>query len=521
MSQENLYDAVLYRGFPYPQTHPDRLATLAFLFGMNSAPIDACRMLELGCGDGANLIPMAADLSGSQFVGIDLAAQSIGLGSAKIRELGLRNISLQQRDILDLSDDWGQFDYIIAHGVYSWVPHAVRDKLLAICRQNLAPHGVAFVSYNTYPGGHLRQMVRQMMLHHVRQIELPQERIDQARALLAFLAELAPQGEAYASLLKAELQFTEGRADEAIFHDDLADINQPLYFHQFVEHAAAYGLQYLSEAYLSEAGTGLNQNVAPVFEQAGLGRIGREQYLDFISGRKFRQTLLCHQAIALDSVPSPVRIRQLFIASSATPISAHPDLATAGAVEQFRVANGGVISVDLPLAKAALWHLGTIWPGTEDFSTLVTRAWTILRQRQDQYECQADEIEKFCQFLLATYGSDMVELHHQRPRYLPTVSDRPKVNALVRFDASRGATVTSQRHVPVNIGDDLARYLIMSLDGAKDRQQLVEHVMALVKANLSTSVTPAETEASPPIVIGLRELEEKLASLARLAILIG
>jgi methyltransferase-like protein/2-polyprenyl-3-methyl-5-hydroxy-6-metoxy-1,4-benzoquinol methylase len=521
MTQDNLYDTVLYRGFPYPQTHPSRLATLAFLFGLNSAPIDACRILELGCGDGANLIPMAVDLSASEFVGIDLAAQPIGQGMTTIRELGLQNIALHQRDILDVSSDLGQFDFIIAHGVYSWVPQLVRDKVLAICKQNLAPHGVAFVSYNAYPGGHLRQMIRQMMLFHVRQLNAPQERIDQARTLLAFLAEMTPQGAEYASVLKGELQFTQARADEAIFHDDLADVNVPVYFHQFVEQASAHGLQYLSEAYLSETDTGLKSTLATAFDQAGLSRISKEQYWDFVSGRKFRQSLLCHRNIALDPSPSLARLRQLFIASSASPLSQQPDIAAQGVVEQFRVANGGVISIDLPLAKAALLHLGKIWPASEDFANLISQAQAILRQGQNRYECAAGDVDQFCQFLLASYGSDMVDLHFHRPRYLPTASDRPKVSALVRFEASRGGSVTSQRHVAIHIADSMARHLLMSLDGTRDRQQLVDHLMSIVRANSLNSAAPDNQQETAPLTIKLAELDEKLSNLARLALLIG
>jgi methyltransferase-like protein len=360
-----------------------------------------------------------------------------------------------------------------------------------------------------------------MMVCHARELTAPQERIDQARALVAFLAEVAPEGEAYSLLLQRELQFTQARADEAIFHDDLADVNVPVYFHQFVEQAAAHGLQYLSEAYLSETVTGLKSAVATAFEQAGLTTIGKEQYWDFITGRKFRQTLLCHQEIALDSKPSPARLRELFIASSATPLSAQPDIASQGAVEQFGVANGGVISIDLPLAKAALLHLGKIWPAPEDFANLVSQAQEILRQAQNRYECAPDEVEQFSQFLLASYGSDMVEVHFRRPRYLPTASDRPKVSALVRLEASRGGSVTSQRHVTINIADAMARHLLMSLDGTRDRQQLVDHLMSIVKAKSLNSAVPGDQQENSPITIDLAVLDEKLSNLARLALLIG
>ena len=92
------YDRVPYPGLPFAQTHPDRLATLAILFGLAPAPVTGCRVLELGCGDGGNLIPMAFEQPGSEFLGIDLARSGIEQGRRAIESLGLPNIRLEQAD---------------------------------------------------------------------------------------------------------------------------------------------------------------------------------------------------------------------------------------------------------------------------------------------------------------------------------------------------------------------------------------------------------------------------------------
>src|SRR5919197_3347157 len=125
------YDEVLYPNYVHAQSHPDRLATLATLFGMRSARVGRCRVLELACGDGGNLIPLALDLAGSEFVGIDLAARPVAKGRRMIAALGLKNIELRQLDLMSLPRTLGQFDYIMAHGLYSWVPPAVQDRILA------------------------------------------------------------------------------------------------------------------------------------------------------------------------------------------------------------------------------------------------------------------------------------------------------------------------------------------------------------------------------------------------------
>ena len=176
------YDEFPYLSFPFPQSHPDRLATIGWLFGMQPAPIDRCRVLEVGCASGGNLIPMAASLPGSEFVGIDFSPVHIERGVADIEALGLSNIRLLAMDIMDFSEAHGTFDYIIAHGVYSWVPNAVQERLLAICARQLQPAGIAYVSYNTLPGWRMRSVVRDAMTYHTRGIAEPGKRVAQARA---------------------------------------------------------------------------------------------------------------------------------------------------------------------------------------------------------------------------------------------------------------------------------------------------------------------------------------------------
>ena len=139
-------------------------------------------------------------------------------------DLGLSNISLRAADLRDLGPDEGEFDYIFAHGLYSWIPADVRDRLLAVCRERLAPQGVAFVSYNVYPGRYPRQMIREILLYHTRAIEDPAQRIAEARRLLS-------------QIDHEEAKHVMEHSDDGLFHDDLAPINDPVWFHEFAAHA--------------------------------------------------------------------------------------------------------------------------------------------------------------------------------------------------------------------------------------------------------------------------------------------
>ena len=212
------YDVVPYASSAFPQSHPDRLAAVARLFGVPSASPERCRVLELGAASGGNLIPMAYGLPDSEFIGVDLSSRQVAEGQSTIEALGLTNIQLRHRDISELGGELGRFDYIICHGVYSWVPDAVRDRILAVCRDHLGPDGVAFVSYNTYPGWHMRGMIRDMMRYHAGRFSEPKPQIEQARSLLNFLATSVAEDTAYGVMLRRELENLQRQPDSYLFH---------------------------------------------------------------------------------------------------------------------------------------------------------------------------------------------------------------------------------------------------------------------------------------------------------------
>jgi len=186
------YDDFPYQSVPLRQTHPDHLATVASLFGFDAPDASRARVLEIGCASGGNLIPLAASYPQASFVGIDLSAVQIAQGATEIGALGLTNIRLLSMDVMAFGGAEGAFDYIIAHGIYSWVPAAVQDKILAVCATQLADNGIALVSYNVLPGWRMLGIVREAMLYQTRGVADPPARVAQARATLDFLAHAVP-----------------------------------------------------------------------------------------------------------------------------------------------------------------------------------------------------------------------------------------------------------------------------------------------------------------------------------------
>ena len=150
------YDEVPYLSLPSSYTHPARSAAIAALFGLAPPAVATARILELGCSTGGNLLPLAEIYPQSAIVGVDLSQEQISYGTRIIQTLGLKNIRLLQQSIADLGDDAGAFDFIICHGVFSWVPRAVQDKIMEVCARHLSANGIAYIDYNTYPGWHGR-----------------------------------------------------------------------------------------------------------------------------------------------------------------------------------------------------------------------------------------------------------------------------------------------------------------------------------------------------------------------------
>ena len=240
------YTEVPYPGLAFPQTHPDRLALLAILHGLDPAPPDRARVLEVGCADGLNLVAMAGHSPGLTAVGFDLVDPALGRAAAA--QLGLANVTLEQADIAD-GRAWGEFDYVVAHGVYAWVPDAVRDALMALFARSLAPHGVAFVSYNALPGARLRTMLREMVLLHAGAATGLPERLDRARELYEFLAPWAEnRPDAYGAVLATELERLRRLSKPVLAHDDLGERYEPVWLRDVAAHASRHGLRYLADA---------------------------------------------------------------------------------------------------------------------------------------------------------------------------------------------------------------------------------------------------------------------------------
>jgi SAM-dependent methyltransferase len=386
---------------------------------------------------------MAYGLRDGAFCGVDLSRRAIDRAAATAAALGLTNVELHRADLGALPP-LGTFDYVVAHGVYSWIEPAARDALLAACRAHLAPGGVAYVSYDVLPGGHLREITRQMLRWHLRAVTEPAERIAQARALLEAVRAAGEEGDELRQRLAWQAGWALAQSDAALYHDELAEHHEAVLFSAFATHAERHGLRFLAEADVFEMdATGLPD------ELRAAGVLEREQYLDFFKGRMFRQSLLCH-AGAEPSEPAAAVVRGMLAASPARAAGE----AGAGRVE-FRGPRGATLTTDHEGVKDALTRLGDAWPEALPVAAL------------------ADGVEEA---LLQAYAANLVQLHVWAPPLATARSARPRASALARLQASEGTRVTTLRHTSVDVPDELGRRLIVLLDGTRDRAALVREL---------------------------------------------
>jgi SAM-dependent methyltransferase len=470
------YDSLFYEGICFPETHPESLAVLGRLFGLPAAEPADCRVLELGCATGANLIPMAAGLPGATLVGIDLSGPQVEAGCRLAARLGLKNLSLHRGDILDLEPDaLGTFDYVIAHGVYSWVPPAVARRLLWLGHRLLAPHGLFYLSYNCLPGWRIRGMLRDILRDACRGETEPRVRLAAAGAALARLdAALHGLPGVAAQVLREEIRQVRAAPPSYLYFEYLAEHNRPVLFRDFAQDCAAEGLSYLCDTQLhtlfpASLGDGVERALADLEDGLEL-----EQWLDFAGNRGFRQSLLIRDDAGIEEGLSLERFARLSLGADLRP-PLQARLKDARPVDFVRP-GGEPIAVCHPLTKAALAGLAARYPDCLPVTEVIPEARAqVLRAGAGAEADAADEALSEL-FGLFARGAVMARLH---PRRLdPVTPARPRATDLARVLAGEGLSrVPTRDHANVDL-DAVSAALIGYMDGSRDRESLTRCLLS-------------------------------------------
>jgi methyltransferase-like protein/SAM-dependent methyltransferase len=469
------YDTSPYESHAFPQSAPGHLAAVAYLFGLDAPDVSTARVLEIGCSAGGNLIPFAAWHPDARAVGIDLSPVQIEQGRERMKALGLTNVELLQADIAQIDPaTLGTFDFIVCHGVYSWVPDTVQEAILAAFHNLLAPDGVGYISYNTYPGWKAKEIIRDAMLLRGGAMTTPSEKVSYARGMIDFLSEVAPADSVLARAL-GDYKSQGDSKDYYLLHEELETFNSPCYLLEMVAQTQPHGLIYLADAapHTMFAVNYGDKVAEPLLKECGHSQVLLEQYLDFVVNRTFRQPLLVHadRAPQIRYALDRSRYERLHFAAYVPPVD--DEVLLDNSTQEFG-APGQTLSTGVPDVKVAMDVLTNRWPWTLSRRELVAAVQARLSAAGVESAAnQETAIDDLLEYLIVRgqvrYRLDPVV---PEPTSTPPRLDEParRLAEIVRSDAEPYVYNTWHESVPLSATD---RHLLPLLDGTHDREALI------------------------------------------------
>lgn len=299
---KEIYADLGYLSQPFPYASAPFLECYARLMGLSPSPANTARILEIGSSYGGNLFSQALFYPKASFTGIEIAPTQVSVGKTYIDQLGITNLDLLEGDVNESHDHLGTYDYIIAHGFYSWVDEDTKGNFLRLCKAHLAENGILYMSYNTYPGWHKMDSVRALLeftnkdidtLNHHEKVRHGKTVASKLGALMLEYDTVKIQQGPFLQSLRQTLQ----KQDCYVGHDHLEPVNTPVYFHQCIDHMAEHGFTYLCDCDLNLSfPTVYDETLRTKLEElAPHDPLAREQYIDFMLNTAFRKSLFTHK----------------------------------------------------------------------------------------------------------------------------------------------------------------------------------------------------------------------------------
>ena len=299
---KEIYADLGYLSQPFPYASAPFLESYARLLGLSPASARTARILEIGSSYGGNLISQALFYPQATFTGIEIAPTQVSVGKTYIDQLGITNLKLLEGDVNESHHHLGTYDYIIAHGFYSWVDEDTKDNFLRLCKEHLGENGILYMSYNTYPGWHKMDSVRALLefankdidtLNHREKVRHGKTVASKLGALMLEYDTVKAQQGPFLQSLRQTLQ----KQDCYVGHDHLEPVNTPVYFHQCMDHMAEHGFTYLCDCDLNLSFPDVYDETlrTKLQELAPHDPLAREQYIDFMLNTAFRKSLFTHK----------------------------------------------------------------------------------------------------------------------------------------------------------------------------------------------------------------------------------
>jgi len=470
------YDAIPYIGAIAPNTSPAHMAICLLWHQRSHDQSQQHHFTELGCGDATNLLPLAFYNPASTFTGIDSSQAELGRARLGAECLGLENIQFILKDVRDLGPaDLAPSDYVIAHGLYSWVPADAREAILAYCGDSLKPNGLAYISYNAQPGWAIRGLVREALMRDRTVREAPvEEKARRAIALAGRLIEDLPsQDYAHAVLLAEELERVRDGKPFYVFHEYLAEVNEGFWLRDFVEDARRHALDYVCGAQFCRWEGHVPSELRAALAQRDLDYVEQEEAADLLGDRYFRASILCRGDARRSDTTHQEILEEVYIATSLGAVSDPFDLRE-GVVEQFE--GQGIagkepptITIDASITKAAVVLLSAQWPFGLLLDALCAKATEMLTT--NGCEVLACVRLQLGNDLCTLFEAGQVDFRLWEPAHQAEILEYPQAHALARFEAEHREALTTPYHLPIPF-EPGAMAFVRDLDGSRSREEL-------------------------------------------------
>jgi methyltransferase-like protein/16S rRNA G527 N7-methylase RsmG len=468
----NSYDQLEYKSLPFLQSTPAHLFTLAKIFGHSAPDFKSARVLEIGCASGGNVIPLAYQFPNAIFYGFDYSEKQIIKGQQLIKSLELKNIQLEQVDLRQFDLNQDKFDYIIAHGVFSWVSTELQEQLFNVCNHLLSDTGLAYISYNTYPGWNQLNSIREMMLYHTRHIDDPLEKIHASRHIFEVIQEQSLKDTPYSNFLNQEAIKISKAENYYLYHEHLEQDNHPIYFHDFMKMAHQHQLSYLCDANLQtilkdHQVSNKIKNQLSQFKDP----VEKEQFVDFLVNRRFRSSIL----IKSHHQHNPkFELKDLngfyFTSTFKTKSNIDPSQLLDTKPITFYKHNLELTSKH-PISKCLIYLLQQQYQKPIALNDLTQKVANLTKQPPE-----AIQNYFYHSFNLQALILDGAIIPFSfNPNTSITITEYPIASKVARVLAEYGNEVTNLYHTSVKL-NDFDCELLKLLDGSKTFNQLLEHV---------------------------------------------
>ncbi len=487
---EPSYEEVPYEGRAVPASAPAALALTARAHGGPRPALEGARVLELGCGDGANLIPLAFHHPDWSLLGVDTSERAIAAARAGALALGLGNVRFERADVAELELE-GEHDFVIAHGVYSWVDASRRAALRALARRVLSPSGLAYVSFNAQPAWGVRGRVRDAL---VRAPAAPAEARERASRLRAILGE--PEND-WAVLLSRELERA-ANAPEAYFaHEYLAAHNDAFWLGDVAREHAEAGLAYVGEATFDRPEGFVDPRLRERIAELTPDPIAREELVDLLAYRQLHAAVFCREDAPRVPPAGPALLDEAWIASvvraTSDPFDPSPEVE-----ERFVGPRGTEVRVASALAKLALLVLASTYPRGWTLDALAAEA----AERLGGYgvAVRQGERSRLRAGLFELFRHIEIELRLEDPPLRTEPSARPIASSLSRYEARARPALTTPLHTMLPL-EPIDREVVARLDGSRTASELAaELARAIEEGEVALEGAPSGAARIEPLL---------------------